>query len=174
MPRKLDKYFDLPDLRYRNQTCKELYLDLDEKYPNLALGHVREAQSELCTIHAGRKLKISEITHIWNNALKGKKRWEVIGRRFSTAPGVYRNGLKDYPATARKANRQFDHNGLMLTPRQLARIQGVPDSFRLYVSSDKLNYWINKARAAVTKTPPFEISAWFKRKLDKTQKLWNL
>lgn len=173
LPKKLDHYFRLPDYRHKNMTCEYLYGDLDYKYPSLSLGHVREDQNKLCTIHAGRKLPISEITKIWQTDLKGEKRWKVEGRKFSTAPGVYRNGLKDYPATARKADRQFDHNGLMLTPRQLARIQGIPDSFRLYVSSDKLNYWINKARAAVTKTPPYEISVWFKKKLEKTHSIWN-
>jgi site-specific DNA-cytosine methylase len=163
---KVDKYFRLPDYRDHCKTCKELYGDLDVTI-SLAMGHVREKLTDLCTIHAGRKLTIAEIAQIWQGEYKGEKRWKVEGRKFSTAPGVYRNTKLSYPATARKANRQFDHNGLMLTPRQLARIQGVPDDFILHIGQDKPNYWINKARAAVTKTPPMEISGWFRYKIDK-------
>jgi site-specific DNA-cytosine methylase len=169
---KIDKYFKLPDYRHKNKTCRELYGDLDDIWADLRLGHVREDPKELCTIHAGRKLKILEIMKWWLEN-PNAKRWKVEGKKFTTAPGVYRNRLKDYPATARKANRQFDHNGYMLTPRQLARIQGIPDEFILYISRDKLNYWINKGRALVTKTPPYEISVWFKKKLEKTYKIWK-
>lgn len=167
-PGGYERYFRLPDLRHRNLTCRELYGDLDN-LTSITRGHVRESLTDTITIYAGKKLKISEIREIWNDN-PDKKRWEWCpGKRFSTAPGVYRNKAKDYPATARKANRQFDHQGLMLTPRQLARIQGVPDEFEIYVDPDKLNFWINKGRALVTKTPPMEISKWFKRKIDK---LW--
>lgn len=192
---KIDKFFRLPDYRDRNKTCGELYGDLcdldykvagfNPRYPDknfrphlesmIKLGHVREDLRDLCTIYAGRKLPIWEIQEYWQNDFKNLKRWVVTDRNFNRAPGVYRNRLKDYPATARKANRQFDHNGLMLTPRQLARIQGIPDEFVIYLEENKLNYWINKGRALVTKTPPFEISNWLKRKLDKTLnlKLWQ-
>jgi site-specific DNA-cytosine methylase len=163
----VDKYFRLPDYRDKCQTCKELYGDLEPNNLSFELGHIRESQTEMCTIHAGRKLPIHDITRIWQTELKGEKRWKVVGRKFTTAPGVYRNTKLSYPATARKANRQFDHHGLMLTPRQLARIQGVPDEFELVVKSEKANYWINKARAAVTKTPPMEISYWFRKKVDR-------
>lgn len=174
--KKIAKYFRLPDYRHKNKVCDELYGDLMVAGFNIALGHVREPQNEMCTIHSGHKIPIHEITRQWNTRLRGKKRWEVdptLGKKYTTAPGVYRNGKRDYPATARKADRQFDHHGYMLSPRQLARVQGVPDSFRLYLSADKLNYWINKARAAVTKTPPYEISAWFKHKLEKSYRLWK-
>lgn len=169
---KMDKYFDLPDLRHRNKTCEALYGDLDGCW-DPEFGQVREYSDEIITIYAGKKMPIFEITNYWQNQLAHKRRWEVVDRKFTTAPGVYRNRKNDYPATARKANRQFDHNGLMLTPRQLARIQGVPDDFKLYIDENKLNYWINKTRAVVTKTPPAEISVWFKKKLDKTvDRLW--
>lgn len=118
-------------------------------------------------------MSLAEIQLEWNERLKGKKRWTVEGGNFKTAPGVYRNLRNDYPATARKANRQYNHEGLTLTPRQLARIQGVPDEFRLYINIDKLNYWINKARTCVTKSPPYEISKWFKKKLEKCYMIWN-
>jgi len=173
LSRKVDKFFKLPHLTEEHKTCLELYGDLDELSNEecLELAHVRESMDELTTIHSGRKIPNWQITEIWNKELKGKKRWEVQGRKFTTAPGVYRNRKKDYPATARKASRQYDHKGLMLTPRQLARIQGVPDHFRIYIDQERLGYWINKGRVLVTKTPPHEVSVWLRRKLEKLKTL---
>lgn len=176
------KLFKLPDLRHLNKTCYELYGDLDEwdATPGddkknwlkaiLSLGHARENGLDSISIYSQRKMLIRDIRRYWKTELKGKRRWAVTDRKFTTAPGVYRNRRNDYPATARKANRQFDHKGNMLTPRQLARIQGVPDEFKIHVRPDKLKYWINKGRAAVTKTPPMEISIWFKTQIDKILK----
>lgn len=163
------RLFRLPDRRELNRTCYELYGDLDELSSFndcVDIGHIREPMFNVVTVFSKFKCTVAECMGYWIDHPK-QKRWEVKGRRFSNAPGVYRNRRNDYPATARKANRQFDHNGLMLTPRQLARIQGVPDDFKIYVDPDKLNYWINKGRAAVTKTPPMEISKWFFNKLNK-------
>jgi len=171
---KIDRYFKLPDYRHLNKTCEELYGDLDtirDSSHCLTTAHIREDLFQEITMYSGKKMVVFEIMNHWEGKLKDKKRWAVTDRKFTTAPGVYRNRRKDYPATARKANRQFDHNGLMLTPRQLARIQGVPDDFKIVMSKVKLGYWINKGRALVTKTPPMEISYWFKKKLDKTRKL---
>lgn len=165
-----DHLFKLPDYRHANKTCYDLYGDLDYKYRTLEeitdIGNLRESIFDVVTVYSKFKCTVGECIKYWETHKKDK-RWQVEGRRFSNAPGVYRNRKNDYPATARKANRQFDHNGLMLTPRQLARIQGVPDSFKIYIDPDKLNYWINKGRAAVTKTPPMEISTWFFNKLNK-------
>lgn len=174
LDKEIDRYFKLPDYRDQNKTCRELYADLDNIRTfteALNSAHVREDIFTEITIYSGKKMLISEIRNHWQMELQGKRRWEVKDRKFKTAPGVYRNRLNDYPATARKANRQFDHNGLMLTPRQLARIQGVPDDFKIFIDPGSLNYWINKGRALVTKTPPMEISYWFRRKLNKTKKL---
>ena len=175
---KIDRYFKLPDYRDRNKTCDQLYGDLDnirDFNTSVSTAHIRESILSEITIYAGKKMSITQIRDHWQTELKNKKRWEVTDRKFKNAPGVYRNRKNDYPATARKANRQFDHNGLMLSPRQLARIQGVPDEFKIMINPSNLNYWINKGRALVTKTPPMEISQWFKRKLDKTLKrgLWK-
>jgi site-specific DNA-cytosine methylase len=175
-----EKAFELPDFRDRNKTCFELYGDLDKvtatpyapKY--LAIGDVRESINEMVTVYSKFKCSINDCYNYWRANPK-ERRWKVEGRNFTTAPGVYRNRKRDYPATARKANRQFDHNGWMLTPRQLARIQGVTDDFKIYFPADmvemggyhKLNYWINKGRVTVTKTPPMEISTWFKTKIEK-------
>jgi site-specific DNA-cytosine methylase len=182
LPKKIDKRFKLPNYRDRMKTCFELYGDLDEPKGlykgsesklSTAFGHMREATTSPVTMYGGYKTTLGDVKKEWNTTLKGSKRYIADGRKYKTAPGVYRNTKLCYPATARKAQRQFDHNGLVLTPRQLARIQGVPDDFRIYLSVDKLNYWLNKARAAVTKTPPYEISVWFKRKLEKTYNLWK-
>lgn len=166
LPTKIDKYFRLPHYEDRIKTCGELYGDL--WFHDEAICHVREPDNEIISIHARKRMSNFEITKTWLTRLKGKKRWETEpGFNFSTAPGVYRNLNNDYPATARKANRQYDHMGKTLTPRQLARVQGVPDDFKLYYDDTKSKYWINKARTTVTKTPPMEISIWFKKKLEK-------
>lgn len=167
----IDKFFKLPNYKHKIKTCQILYGDLIE--PNSALGHIREADEEMTTIYAGKKMSNAAITQHWLTELKDKRRWEVKDRKFKSAPGVYRNRNEDYPSTARKAARQYDHLGKMLTPRQLARIQGAPDSFILYIQEDKLNYWINKTRTAVTKSPPYEISLWFKKRIKKTYHLWK-
>jgi len=160
-----EKIFRLPDRRDKIKTCGELYGDL-MKF-NLPLGHISEYSTQEIAMYGGCKMPLYEVQRVWASKPRAK-RWAVTDRKYKNAPGVYRNRKKDYPATARKSNRQFDHWGRQLSPRQLARIQGVPDSFRLYVEKGlKRNYWINKARAAVTKTPPMEISIWFKQKLDK-------
>lgn len=147
------------------KTCGQLYGDLPDSMDS-KIAHIRELPGTMVTMYSRFKLTVAEIQHVWQMEFTGKKRWVVKDRKFSCAPGVYRNLSTDYPATARKANRQFDHNGQMLTPRQLARIQGVPDSFKICCEPPNYGYWINKGRAAVTKTPPYEISVWFKQCLE--------
>jgi site-specific DNA-cytosine methylase len=167
LPTEIDHFFKMPHYNDKIKTCFELYGDLVEQEPDVC--HVREDIMEIISIHARRRLSLWDIQDHWNTRLDGKKRWETEpGFKFNTAPGVYRNMNNDYPSTARKANRQFAENGLTLTPRQLARIQGVPDTFKIYYDNTKSKYWINKGRCAVTKTPPMEISRWFKKKLTKT------
>lgn len=154
------KFFKEIKPLYELRTCKELYGDLKE-VENIDLGHVREPLIESFALYGGKKITGIEAQSEWANRLKGKKRWIVENGNFSTAPGVYRNLKNDFPATARKANRQFDHLGLTLSPRQLARVQGVPDEFKIIIKNINKKYWINKGRALVTKTPPMEISYWF-------------
>jgi len=141
------------------QTCKELTWDL-VGVEDMEIGHVRENISDIITLYSGKKLTLKKIQKFWlkNPTLK---RWPVKDRNFTTAPGVYRNLDNSFPAVARKANRQFNQEGLQLTPRELARIQGVPDRFKLYMDEDRLGFCINKARTSVTKTPPYEIGKWF-------------
>lgn len=170
LPKKIDKYFKLPHYDDKILKCHELYGDLEKE--NTKIGHVRESLTDIISIHARKKMSLKDIMLKWRSN-PYKKRWEIDypGFKFTTAPGVYRNLYGDYPATARKANRQFDQSGYTLTPRQLARVQGVPDDFVIYFDDTKpKNYWINKGRTVVTKTPPYEISVWFKKKLEKSLK----
>lgn len=166
LPKKLKRYFKLPEFTKKPLLCEQLYGDLKTNIIPIT-GLVREPINSVISIHGGKKLSLLQIQKEWQKRLKGKKRWAVEGGNYSTAPGVYRNLDNDYPATARKANRQYDGDGLTLTPRHLARVQGVPDEFELHIDESKLQFWINKARTCVTKTPPMEISEWFKKCIDK-------
>lgn len=172
--KKLIKYFKLPE-KVELKKCGELYGSVKGDL-GLLTGHVREEITDVISIYGGKKMSLWSIQNRWCNELHKSKRWvveESEGRKFSTAPGVYRNLDDDYPATARKANRQFDQSGLTLTPRQLARVQGVPDSFQIHFDSNKPKYWINKGRTVITKTPPYEISVWFKKCLKKSYHIWK-
>lgn len=151
--------------QYELKTSIELVGDLE--YPNKKLCHIREKHSEIITIYAGKKLRLDEIQAKWLFEFPDSKRWVVEDRKFTTAPGVYRNLPDEYPLTARKANRQFNHEGLMMTPRELARIQGIPDKFKLYYDKKNKGYWINKGRVTVAKTPPYEVGLWFFKRLKK-------
>jgi len=148
------------------KTCKELTKGL--KHEDIDIGNIREPISDFITIYSGKKLTLKQIQKFWleNPDLK---RWPVNDRKFTTAPGVYRNLANDFPAVARKANRQYNHKGLQLTPRELARIQGVPDKFKLYMDPNRETFSINKGRTTITKTPPYEIARWFYKQLKKVQ-----
>lgn len=147
---------------YQLKTSGELISGID---PEKTTGHIREPDDyEIPLYYQGkRKLTTLEAKNIWNTVYNGKTRWEVNMDKMKCQPGVYRNLENEYPKTARKQNRQFNHLGEMLTPRELARIQGVPDNFKLNFEEDNLLYWINKGRVTVTKTPPYEIGVWFNR-----------
>lgn len=169
----IKKYFKLPkEEKISLKSSNELYSDLVQE--DVSTGHVRELASDVISIFARKRLSIKQIKLEWQTRLSEKSRWITdAGEKFSSAPGVYRNLKHKHPATARKANRQFDHNGDMLTPRQLARIMGVPDSFKIYMELDRRNYWINKARTTITKGMVYEIGLWFKKGLLKSEHLWN-
>ena len=151
------------------KTCRQLLEGLDEE--DWDSGHVREDISDLITIYSGKKLTLRKIQKFWLENPE-TKRWPVEDRNFTTAPGVYRNPDNATPSVARKANRQFNGDGLQMSPRELARIQGVPDKFKLYMDDNRKGFCINKGRTTVTKTPPMEISRWFYKQLLKAEKLW--
>lgn len=145
------------------KTCNELMLNLEDEDHHF--GHIRENIDEIITMYAGYKISLSDAQIYWKKTQN--TRWKVEGKKFSTAPAVYRNHGDRYPMVARKANRQFNENGLQLTPRELARIQGVPDCFKIYIELGNKNFWINKGRTTVTKSPPYEMGRWFYKQLIK-------
>lgn len=166
MNKKLSSKFIIK--RNENHNLKSsIELVGDLKYPNKQLCHIRENINDIITIYAGKKLSLKEIQRIWLEDIPDSKRWVVIGRKFTTAPGVYRNLADEHPLTARKANRQFNHKGLMMTPRELGRIQNIPDSFKLYYDKKNKKYWINKGRVTVAKTSPYDVGLWFFKRLKK-------
>lgn len=133
------------------------------KKPIELLCHVREPYDYYIPLYYKglRKITTREAKDIWNNEFKGKTRWEVNMERMKCQPGVYRNLRNEYPKTVRKQNRQFNHRGDMLSPREMARIQGIPDYFKLWYDPDRMFYCINKARTSIAKSPPHEIASWF-------------
>jgi site-specific DNA-cytosine methylase len=133
---------------------------------NLVLGknaHVREAyDSRLCLYYKDqRNLSVKEAKHIWKTEFKEFRKWPVNQGNLVHQPGIYRNLDKDLPLTVRKQNRQFNEDGDILSPREIARIQGVPDYFKLWVDEGRYNYSLNKARITLAKSPPYEIGQWF-------------
>jgi len=135
----------------------------DELLKGLVYGrdcHIREDISTLITLYAGFKTSAEEIQKGW--VQNNWARWPVSGRNFSTAPGVYRNLGNQYPNTARKANRQYNSDGLMMSPRELARIMGIPDSFQLWQDDTRMGYCINKGRLTATKGAVYEVGKWVK------------
>jgi len=140
---------------------------------NPHIGHIREDENDIITLYAGYKDVISNIRNEWVTKRASEKRWKTPDKKFTTAPGVYKNLEFEYPATVRPTNRQYNHKGEMMSPRELARIQGIPDDFELYYDTNKHKYCINKGRVTVTKTPPYEVGIWFFRQVMKIRKfLW--
>ena len=124
--------------------------------------HIREDISTAITLYAGFKTSAKEIQKGWVD--NNWTRWKVYGRNFSTAPGVYRNLGNGYPNTARKANRQYNPEGLMMSPRELARIMGIPDRFEIWQTNSSLA--INKGRLTATKGAVYEVGVWVKERME--------
>lgn len=149
------------------KTTEELLRGL-EKY-SYRRGHVTELLDEEITIYAGKKMSLRDIKKFWDDH-PNEKRFPAVDRNYTTAPGVYRNLPHEYPAVARKANRQFNQHGIQMSPRELARIQGIPDKFKIFTTCTRKrskryphkhrNFWINKARTTVAKCPPYEMGLW--------------
>ena len=171
---KLSSYFQLPDLDL-DSLKKTFELESGLNYPDPRLCHVREADDKVvCMEKDFKKLTLAQVKEIWNSKeYKNAKKWDATttGKgNMTKLPGVYRNLANDFPLTARKQNRQFNSKGEIMSPRELARIQGVPDEFLLWYDPKRPGYCINKARVTATKCPPMDLSYWFKRKLIKIRK----
>lgn len=147
--------------------CRDLLRDLGNKeIPDI--GHIREDISDVITMYSGFKISLRKAQEFWleNPTLK---RWPVNDKKFTTAPGVYRNLENGYPAVARKANRQFNAQGLQMSPRELAKIQNIPDKFKIWVDMNRKGFCINKGRTTITKSPPYDIGRWFYKQLKKVE-----
>ena len=162
----------LPDLtNYHYKNVNELFEDLGKM--NGIHCHVRESDDYTIPLYVDgkRKITVKEAREIWRTRFKDHNRWEVEDEKMKNQPGVYRIFGDGYPLTVRKQNRQFGPDGNMLTPREIARIQGIPDSFKLWYNPSQSLYCINKARVTCAKTPCYEIGVWFKGICDKLEKV---
>jgi site-specific DNA-cytosine methylase len=169
---KIDKFIKLPVIpRDSLKSEKELLAGLEE--PNKDLCHIREPDDyEIPLYYKGRrKISVAEARRLWLTEFKVLKKWPVKEGNLNNQPGVYRNFADDFPLTVRKQNRQFNHRGEQLTPREMARIQGVPDSFKLWYDESRSLFCINKGRVTVTKSPPYEIGSWFYKVLSYSEVL---
>lgn len=150
---------------FRNKnlsTSGELLRGLEE-WDDTICNVVEEKDHKLPLYYKDRRnMSVLEAELLWKSVFKGKSRWEVNHERMKNQPGVYRNLEHEFPMTVRKSSRQFNHLGLLLSPRAMARIQGVPDDFKLWYDPAQRLYCINKARATCTKTPPYEMGVWLK------------
>ena len=151
----------LPDQKVDLSTSQELIKGLIELDPSIC--HVRESYDyQVHLWYKGQpKITLGKAKDLWMGEYKDKKRWPVNQGNLDNQPGVYRNFANDLPLTVRKQNRQFNHRGDMLSPREMARIQGLPDHFKIWYDEGQHYYCINKGRTTITKTPPYEISRWF-------------
>ena len=143
-----------------------------KQYSKEELFHLREPDNTVMHMERNwKRLNLKEIRDEWNKPEnQNKKSWDAKTHgkgRMKTLPGVYRNRLTDLPRAVLRNNRQFDPYGNIMSPRQLANIQGVDTEFKLYYDPTKLNYCLNKARVTIAKSPPMDIGKWFYRKIKK-------
>lgn len=173
LPLDLLDYFKLPTEKYELKNTGVLLEGLELE--DINFGHVREPDDfEVHLFYRGsKKIRLDKARDLWLGEYKDKKKWPVNHGNLKNQPGCYRNFEDDYPLTARKANRQFNHWGTMMSPRELARIQGIPDTFKLVIDPERLLTYINKGRTTVAKSPPYEIGLWFYKALNHIDLLVN-
>jgi site-specific DNA-cytosine methylase len=154
-----------PEFRGELKTTAELLKDLPKN------GRLTEDLDSVITMYSGYKISLREAQEFWQSN-PHLRHWPA-GGAMKTAPGVYINRENDYPLTVRKTNRQFNPQGIQMSPRELARIQGIPDCFLFYEDGNKTRS-INKARTTVGSSPPFEISSWIRDRLTKFYKKYTI
>lgn len=163
--------FRVPNNSHLLKTTNELIGGLT--FPDYDLCHVRESNDTMISLYIGdiRKITVLEASKLWTNEYKGLKKWPVNRGNLKNQPGIYRNLGNLPPLSVTKSNRQFSPDGFPLTPRELARIQGIPDNFKLWFDKniEAPYYCINKARTTVAKNPPYEIITWFHDVLNKLE-----
>lgn len=135
-----------------------------------SLCHIRESEDK--AIKMGNKsYTFGEIAKRWNKELKGECYWDMdqSSKDSKPIPGVYRLIPEKYPQTVRQDPRQFRPDGKPMSPRELGRIQGLPDTFKLLMPEEPDEngdeYYLNKARITVAKGAPYELGEWIARKL---------
>jgi len=143
--------------------------DTEELLENLPdNGNITEDMDNIITLYAGFKIRLKDMQKFWldNPSLK---HYPIKGGNMSTAPGVYINRANAFPMTVRKTNRQFNPKGIQMSPRELARIQGIPDDFKIFDDFEMFNKTtlINKGRVTVANTPPMDISIWLYHRFKK-------
>ncbi len=160
IPKQSLKYFKLPEPQ-EVKTSKQLIKDLVKGTHDC---HFREADDHyVCLYYRGKKkITLKLARQAWQEDFKGLSRWPVEDRKFTNQPGIYRNLAHRPPFTVRKQDRQFNHKGYIMTPRELARIQGIPDNFKIWYDPEKSKYSLNKGRVTIGKSPPYEIGLWFR------------
>ncbi len=127
-------------------------------------GDFRPPLDEVIALYGGTRMSYNQIQALWDS-LKPATRIKTPRESFNTAPGVYRDDADKPPNTIRKSNRCFNPEGLSYTPRERARIQGVPDSFLLLdprehiVTTEKTLF--NKGCTTMGSTPSYEVGLWF-------------
>lgn len=163
-----DLFMEFSELKRFNEPMKvkDVLAGLEED--DITLGNVRESPDK--KIKMGKKsFSFGEIEEGWNNRHKEAKYWPLNEKDKDSAyiPGVYRLRPNQFPQTVRQDPRQFRPDGKPMSPRELARIQGVPDNYKLYIPEDteRLEYYINKARVTIAKGAPYELGLWLKSKI---------
>lgn len=155
-------------------TVDKLLAGLEED--DESIGNIRETPDK--KIKMGNKsMTFGEIEKGWNTTYKDARYWPLDSNKPDGAyiPGVYRLHPKRFPQTCRQDPRQFRPDGKPLSPRELARIQGIPDKFKLLMpgsTDDALEegkdteYYLNKARITVAKGAPYELGLWLRSKIE--------
>ena len=158
----IEKIF-LKKKHYPTKTTKELLHNLPSN------GCITEPLHNKITMYSGFKISLKDAQEFW---LKNPnlRHWPVENGRMNTAPGVYINREDDIPLTVRKTNRQFNPNGIQMSPRELARIQGVTDNFLFYEDPNP-TITINKGRITVGNSPPMELGSWILSRLKKVYRV---
>lgn len=166
LPAELFLAFSEIERQNEPKTVGKLLDDLKEDNPKI--GNIRESPDKKIKM-GKKKFSFGEIEEGWNNRYKGKTYWPLDEKNKGSnyIPGVYRLDTNKFPQTVRQDPRQFRPDGKPMSPRELARIQGVPDKFQLYIpeDTDRQEYFINKARVTVAKGAPYELGLWLRSKI---------
>ena len=149
--------FQMKRPRHTDQLLKDLPFN----------GYFRPPLDEIIALYGGTSMSYQDIKKLWVS-LAPATRIKTPNESFSTAPGVYRDGEDKFPNTIRKSNRCFSPAGLSYTPRQRARIQGVPDEFLIldpFNSEHNEKTLFNKGCVTMGSTPCYEVAEWFHKVL---------